>query len=198
MYEETESIICLDNCPPQDPDSNLNGEKDTWIKKAISIGDGAGSSGVYSVNAGPSNYDTSHLGSMQQFHPLGSLGLVAVGGDFNLPEEAQNIAAFKLAGEKIWHSADTQPHGFRSAVAYYPTTKTWITVGPNGTDISTDDGRNWRALRPNPALNEPSDADRDWNALSLPFVVGPRGRIGKLQPEALNPTQPSSAKTAQP
>jgi hypothetical protein len=42
------------------------------------------------------------------------------------------------------------PHGYRSAVAYSPATKTWITVGPNGTDISTDDGRNWRALTPTP------------------------------------------------
>jgi hypothetical protein len=77
------------------------------------------------------------------------------------------------------------PHGCRSAVAYDATTKTWITVGPNGTDISTDDGRNWRALRPNAALNEAADADQHWNALSLPFVVGPHGRIGKLRAGAL-------------
>jgi len=69
--------------------------------------------------------------------------------------------------------------------------KTWITVGPNGTDISTDDGRNWRALHPDPALHEAPDADRDWNALSLPFVVGPHGRIGKLNPQALEESKNS-------
>jgi hypothetical protein len=42
-------------------------------------------------------------------------------------------------------------------------------------------------LRPNPALNQPSDADRDWNALSLPYVVGSHGRIGKLNAKALTP-----------
>ena len=68
-------------------------------------------------------------------------------------------------------------------MAYDATTKTWITVGPNGTDISTDDGRNWRALRP--SASEAPDTDQHWNALSLPFVVGPHGRIGKLRPEAL-------------
>ena len=83
------------------------------------------------------------------------------------------------------HASETPPHGFRSAVAYDAATKTWITVGPNGTDISTDDGRNWRALHPDPALHEAPDADRNWNALSLPFVVGPHGRIGKLNPKAL-------------
>jgi len=82
-----------------------------------------------------------------------------------------------------------EPHGYRSAVAYDAATKTWITVGPNGTDISTDDGKNWRALHPDPALHEPPDADRDWNALSLPFVVGPHGRIGKLNPHALAPAR---------
>ena len=69
------------------------------------------------------------------------------------------------------------------------------TVGPNGTDISTDDGRNWRALRPDPALGEAADADEHWNALSLPFVVGPHGRIGKLRPDALRPVSvPKGAK----
>ena len=52
-------------------------------------------------------------------------------------------------------------------------------------DISTDDGRNWRALKP--SASEPSDADQHWNALSLPFVVGPHGRVGKLRPDALHP-----------
>ena len=84
-----------------------------------------------------------------------------------------------------WQDAQTPPHGYRSAVAYDPAAKTWITVGPNGTDISTDDGRNWRALKPS-ATDTPG-ADRDWNALSLPFVVGPHGRIGKLNAKTLAP-----------
>ncbi|HEY3625348.1 MAG TPA: hypothetical protein VGL00_03655 [Terracidiphilus sp.] len=29
------------------------------------------------------------------------------------------------------------------------------------------------------------DTDRNWNAISLPFVVGPHGRIGKLNTAAL-------------
>jgi hypothetical protein len=43
-------------------------------------------------------------------------------------------------------------------------------VGPNGTDISTDDGKNWQPLKPSP--DDPPDADKNWNALSLPFAVG--------------------------
>ena len=110
---------------------------------------------------------------------------IAVGGDFLKPNDSDKTAAYTLDGGKSWHAAQTPPHGYRSAVAYDAATKTWITVGPNGTDVSTDDGRNWRALHPDPALHEAPDADRNWNALSLPFVVGPHGRIGKLNPHAL-------------
>ena len=90
-------------------------------------------------------------------------------------------------------TAKHPPHGFRSAVAYDEPAKTWITVGPNGTDISTDDGRNWRALKPDPRDGDPPDGipeDQHWNALSLPFVVGPHGRIGRLRSTALSEKNP--------
>ena len=110
---------------------------------------------------------------------------VAVGGDYQKPDTNTKTAVITSDGGVSWKLAKTPPHGYRSAVAYEPTFKTWITVGPNGTDVSTDDGRNWRALRPDAARHEAADADRDWNALSLPFVVGPHGRIGKLNESAL-------------
>jgi hypothetical protein len=128
--------------------------------------------------------------------------LVLVGGDYKLPNESHGTSAYCVhiqksispggpgfppvdLGRYQCSAATTLPHGYRSAVAYDATTKTWITVGPNGTDISTDDGRNWRALTPGP--NDAADADKNWNALSLPFVVGPHGRIGVLRPGAAKP-----------
>jgi len=116
--------------------------------------------------------------------------IVAVGGDYKLPDSSAGTAAYGNDGlGSEFKAATTPPHGYRSAVAYDAPTQTWITVGPNGTDISTDDGRNWRALHPTPT--EPPDADRNWNALSLPFVVGPHGHIGKLRPEALTQSGPA-------
>ena len=106
-----------------------------------------------------------------------NLVMVAVGGDYKKPEQTMGTAAYAI---KRWHASETPPSGYRSAVAYEAATRTWIAVGPNGTDISANDGRNWRALKP--AANETPDADKNWNALSLPFVVGPNGRIGKLAP----------------
>jgi photosystem II stability/assembly factor-like uncharacterized protein len=108
--------------------------------------------------------------------------MMAVGGDFKAPEQRAGTAAFFSGGR--WQAPDAPPHGYRSAVAYYAPAKMWIAVGPNGTDISTDDGRNWRALTPS---EDTPDADKNWNALSLPFVAGPNGRIGKLNPRAFKP-----------
>jgi hypothetical protein len=140
----------------------------------VPIGHGTESSGIFSLM----------IDLRRDGFPVG----VAVGGDYLKPEESAGTSAFSTKGLNNWTLSQTPPHGYRSAVAYSPTAKTWITVGPNGTDISTDDGRNWRALHPTPT--EPPDADKNWNALSLPFVVGPHGRIGKLRPTALaNPGQ---------
>lgn len=111
--------------------------------------------------------------------------LVAVGGDYAKPDDTTGTAAFSINRGWTWNAATTPPHGYRSSVAYDSAIKIWITVGPNGTDISTDDGRNWHPVHPDPALHEAADADRNWNALSLPYVVGPKGRIGKLDPAAL-------------
>jgi hypothetical protein len=105
--------------------------------------------------------------------------LVAVGGDYSAPESVESTAATCARNDKLppfltgfkCELSQSLPRGYRSAVAYDDAMKAWITVGPNGTDVSTDDGRNWRAVRPDPALHEASDADRNWNALSLPFVA---------------------------
>jgi len=117
---------------------------------------------------------------------------VAVGGDYTEPNDKTYTAWTSVIDDlspadetSEFHLAQTPPHGYRSSVAYDPATQTWITVGPNGTDISLDDGRNWTALKP--TVQNPPDADRNWNALSLPFVVGPKGRIGKLRSSALKP-----------
>jgi len=111
---------------------------------------------------------------------------VVVGGDYSRPNEASYTAVYSTDGRLLqWNKAETFPHGFRSAVAYDTQQKLWITVGPNGTDISRDDGRNWTPLKP--TKEDAPDADKNWNALSLPFVVGPNGRIGKLRPTALTP-----------
>jgi hypothetical protein len=141
---------------------------DTWTSADVGIGGEDSNSGVFSIAARDDDF------------------VVAVGGDYKRPSDSTKTAAFATDGGMQWHSATTMPQGYRSAVAYYASSKMWITVGPNGTDVSVNDGRNWRALKPDMRVpGAQVDEDQRWNALSLPFVVGPGGRIGMLRPEAL-------------
>jgi len=145
-----------------------------WNRRAIPLASGADSTGAFALALRYTGSPCSDCGFGTYWH------LVAVGGDYTKPDERTGTAAASFTdGGWTWMAAQTLPNGYRSAVAYDAAAKTWITVGPNGTDVSTDDGKNWRALQPDLARGDAPDADRNWNALSLPFVVGPKGRIGK-------------------
>ena len=123
--------------------------------------------------------------------------VVAVGGDYSHPElnednawttaadpgDAAAQAETKRHPMFRFSPARTGPGGYRSSVGYDDGAKAWIAVGPSGTDISTDGGLHWRALKPK--AGSPADLDREWNALALPFVVGPHGRIAKLHGDVL-------------
>ena len=122
-----------------------------WEAVATPLASGNDSSGVFSV----AFRDRQHG--------------VAVGGDYRKPDETAGSAVYTSDGGSHWSAAGKPPHGFRSAVAWEPTQHAWITVGTNGSDISHDDGKTWQWLD-----------SGNWNALSLPWAVGPKGRIGKL------------------
>ena len=158
--------------PPQD-----------WTRRTIPLASGTDSAGAFALALRYTGSPCSDCGFGEYWRVL------AVGGDYSKPDSTAGTGAYSTDGGWNWISSQVTPHGYRSAVAYDSTSKTWITVGPNGTDISTDDGKNWCALHPDPARHETPDADRNWNALSLPFVVGPHGRIGKLHEGALRQRQ---------
>jgi photosystem II stability/assembly factor-like uncharacterized protein len=100
---------------------------------------------------------------------LSSSLVVAVGGDYLKPNEFNGTAAYTLDLGKTWFAPTKPPHGYRSAVAWDAADNAWITVGTNGSDVSWDRGKTWKTLD-----------NGNWNALSLPWVVGPEGRIAKL------------------
>ncbi len=104
---------------------------------------------------------------------------MVVGGDYSRPNAQGSVAfvpgppRFVLGSRAIAQSV-RPPHGYRSAVQWSESLKAWITVGTNGSDISRDDGKTWQPLD-----------DGNWNALSLPFVVGPNGRIARINAAAI-------------
>lgn len=94
---------------------------------------------------------------------------IAVGGDYKQPDASMRTAARTEDGGHHWNEVSKPPHGYRSSVAWSAGEKVWIAAGTNGSDISRDDGRTWEKLD-----------NGNWNAISLPYVVGPKGRIGKF------------------
>ncbi len=125
----------------------------SFERQKVPMAGGSAAAGIFSLAADP--------GLEQPF--------VIVGGDYSKPNEATGIAAYTTDGGKTWIAAARPPHGYRSSVAWDASDKAWIAAGTNGSDISYDDGKSWTLL----------DSGK-WNALSLPWVVGPEGRIGKL------------------
>ncbi len=126
-----------------------------WARSPVPLASGNEASGVFS------------LAFRDQDHGI------AVGGDYKKPNEFNGTAAYTSDGGKTWTAATNPPHGYRSAVAWDAADKAhpgyWIAVGTNGSDVSYDDGKTWQPLD-----------NGNWNALSLPWVVGPEGRIAKL------------------
>jgi hypothetical protein len=103
---------------------------------------------------------------------------MVVGGDYSHPNKLGDSAfvsgRVRILGMNEVKYPTTPPHGFRSAVAWDADAKAWIAAGTNGSDISYDDGKTWTPLD-----------NGNWNAVSLPWVVGPHGRIAKLDASKL-------------
>lgn len=97
---------------------------------------------------------------------------VAVGGDYQKPNQTRGNVAITKDGGTSWESPDgVVPRGFRSAVAYDHGGKLWVAVGTSGSDYSKDNGKTW----------QPIDAE-NYNALSFApdgagWAVGPKGKI---------------------
>src|SRR5450432_243231 len=66
--------------------------------------------------------------------------LVAVGGDYQLPDRAERTAAYSLDQGKSWQLVKNGPKGYRSAVVM--TENGFIAAGPSGAEISKD-GNVW-------------------------------------------------------
>jgi photosystem II stability/assembly factor-like uncharacterized protein len=143
--------------------------EERWTRYPVSLASEGDAAGIFSI--GYHADDNSGYGYT----------LLAVGGDYRRPGARNGSSAWSKDG-RHWTASATQPGGYRSAVGWDPDHRIWIAVGPNGSDLSRDNGKNWQPLEhapPNPGRIS------EWNALSLPWVVGPNGRIAKLNAEAL-------------
>jgi len=139
--------------------------KRTWSKEKLPMAIGTDGSGAFSVAEAVSQPEGKKEPSFEDLN----LHEIVVGGDYSKPNETVGTAAWNARGDQKWVTASKLPHGYRSSVSWSGDLKAWVTAGTNGSDISRDDGKTWTPLD-----------DGNWNALSLPFVVGPKGRIARL------------------
>jgi photosystem II stability/assembly factor-like uncharacterized protein len=127
----------------------------SWTVSTTPIASGNASSGIFSISA---RWEA----------------LVVVGGDYRDPNNPRRVAAYSTDQGKTLRLAEQQPGGYRSAVARIDE-KSLIAVGPNGEDITYDDGAHWKHTD---SLN--------LNALTIfggyGWAVGPGGTIARLKP----------------
>ena len=100
----------------------------TWTAVETPIAHANASSGIFSITRRQSG---------------GATTIVVVGGDYQDPKRASTVAALSADGGKTWKLSKRQPGGFRSAAASLGK-PTFVTVGPNGEEISEDRGIHWK------------------------------------------------------
>lgn len=131
-------------------------EGQTWSAFATPVAAGTASAGIFSIEAKEKKT------------------IVVLGGDYKLPEQARDAAAYSKDKGENWVVAANQPGGFRSAVASVDGT-VFVAVGPNGTDVSLDAGKTWRK---SDALNLNAICVLD---IFHTWAVGAKGTIAKFQ-----------------
>ena len=160
--------LCTTEIAHDNPEECDKPEYSEWKQIAVPIASGSASAGIFALGLHQNFANRWRMTAKQEqvgFHRM----IVAVGGDYAKPNETAATAAWSEDDGMTWTAAAKPPHGYRSSVVWSEEFKAWIAVGTNGSDISHDDGKTWQPLD-----------DGDWNALSLPFVVGPKGRIARL------------------
>lgn len=139
----------------------------TWTIAATPLASGA-SSGIYSI----AFRDAQHG--------------VVVGGDYSKETQALDNVAVTSDGGTTWTVVKGRGlSGFRSVVKYVPNAaRTLIAIGPQGADISTDDGRTWTPFG-SMGFDTFSFAPR----APIGWGAGARGTIGRLysSPSSLLP-----------
>lgn len=158
IYKHDVVKFCVD-CDAEDELLAL--KRSPWVNHGLPLGSHTESSGAFSIDTriGQNRSDSRYI---------------AVGGDYTKPNDISGTAAWSSDGGATWTASAKPPHGYRSTVQWSEPLQAWFTAGTNGSDFSTDDGLTWQPLD-----------DGNWNALSLPFLVGPEGRIARLNEAAL-------------
>lgn len=101
--------------------------------------------------------------------------LAAAGGDYQHPADTSANVLVSNDGGATWALAGrTTPTGVRYGVAYVPGSWALIAPAPNGTGISTDDGRTWRVLDGRSANTAACGGPK------VCWIAGVKGRVARV------------------
>lgn len=154
-------------CPPVAAGAEPQTCPIAWVRTEIPLAGHAAAAGAFSVGG---RTVTSMGGKSTTI-------VVAVGGSYEKPLDGSGTAAVSMDSGRTWRAATVGPGGYRSAVAFDRAARVWVAVGPSGVDLSKDDGKTWQPLSGGTA----PETVQEWNAMSLPYLVGPKGRIGRVR-----------------
>jgi photosystem II stability/assembly factor-like uncharacterized protein len=168
LFSHSISTNCTTMIAHDDPEECKKLQYSAWQQIPVPIAHGSESAGIFAVGLHQNFAHPARMTNEQQKIGFKQVW-IAVGGDYSKPHESVGTAAWSDDQGKDWFASKTPPHGYRSSVAWSIDLNAWIAVGTDGSDVSRDDGYTW----------QPVD-DGNWNALSLPFVVGPKGRIARI------------------
>lgn len=130
----------------------------TWKKYASPLIQGESSQGIFSIVR------------------INENKVFAAGGDYLNPEEREgNSGLFQIEG-KAWEQIITPPLGYRSGVAFYDPYNWLITVGPDGSDFSADEGKTWKTFS-----SEGFHAVKVSQKGVSVWASGAKGKIAKLK-----------------
>ncbi len=101
---------------------------------------------------------------------------VADGGDYRTGQASPRAAAVTGDGGRSWQRSKTPPPAYRSGVTWLPHTESGaLAVGPMGTDLTLDGGRNWRTI--DTGSYDTVECAPDFGC----WASGEKGRVARLE-----------------
>ncbi|MEQ8364860.1 MAG: YCF48-related protein [Cyclobacteriaceae bacterium] len=104
--------------------------------------------------------------------------IVLVGGDYTRPDLATKHNLYSKDGGATWSTPAESSRGYRECVEFI-TNNTLLTTGPTGTDISYDQGANWKAFSETEGFHVLRIARKG----ALTIIAGNNGQIGLIEKE---------------
>lgn len=132
-------------------------EGKTWEKFSSPLVQGEASQGIFSITQ------------------IGEGEVFCVGGDYALPDSTSGNASLFLSARKEWVKIQKSPAGYRSGVVYFSEFQWVLTVGPGGSDFSSDGGINWSSFS-----TEGFHSIRLGHTEASVWASGSNGKIGRL------------------